>query len=758
MRLPRWTSRIGRRTLVAGSIVLGSLLLIALALGVIYPRVGAYMIRQKVGSKLGAKIGRDIKFGSIDVSLGHAVLRDVNVRGPLDGDTPLVHVDRIDVDFDTWSSLVGSIKIGDAKISNIMFTVRRDAFGRDNVKDVIDRLRGDGAKTGAKKSSSLTSMRPKKITVTGVRMLADDAMTGTTALIDGGDATWTPELLVAHIQGASATTPHAPKADIKSIEVRKATGAPPLVTVGGGELSLWQGMSLSGIGGTVVADKDKPGAYILDFAGGYGGVPGTLWTAKGGFNTREETASVDLVAAKFQLDRLAPILASSAVVDYQATSVDAQLHVSVDRDAAQFSGDMNLSGLNVGHPMIAEQEVHGLDMSAKIAGSYDRSTRTLSLTRGDIVARDVPFSITGTVVNPRHDIVAPEVPKTAPKDSVKDDEDEPVQTSTRGPYGIQIAKLRLVIPPISCQRVLDAIPPEMAPYMQGYKVKGTFDTDVRLEIDWANLDATVLDGHVGINRCRVVDEPADSPKRLAEPFEHDVEVEKGEWVSFVVGPENTDFAPIDQISPYLIKSIMTTEDAGFYQHHGFIVSEFKSALIKDLKARGFKYGASSITMQMVKNVLLYREKTLARKLQELFLTWHVENTLTKDRILEIYFNVIEYGPSLYGIGQASKEYFGKAPKDLNPVEAAFFSSILPNPKDRYKQYCQGSLYKWTQAKIDRILSLELKRDRLTQEEYDKAVATPLVFVKNGTEPEKDCMERVKKAIKDARPTAAPKKE
>jgi hypothetical protein len=545
---------------------------------------------------------------------------------------------------------------------------------------------------------------------------------------------------------------------VKSIEIKKASGAPPTITMQEGELKLWERMSLSGIAGTIVADKDKPGAYVLDFAGGYGGVPGTLWTAKGGFDTHDETASVDLVAAKFQLDRLAPILASSAVVDYQTTSVDAQLHVSVDKNAAQFSGDMNLSGLNVGHPMIADEEVHDLDMSAKIAGSYDRSTRTLSLTRGDIVARDVPFSITGTVVNPRHDVVVPEPVKATATDKDKDDEDEPVQTSTRGPYGIQIAKLRLVIPPMPCQRVLDAIPPEMAPYMQGYKIKGTFDTDVRLEIDWTNLDATVLDGHVGIKNCRVVDEPPDSPKRLAEPFEHEVEVEKGEWVSFDVGPENSDFVPIDQISPYLIKSIMTTEDAGFYQHHGFIVSEFKSALIKDLKARGFKYGASSITMQMVKNVLLYREKTLARKLQELFLTWHVENTLTKDRILEIYFNVIEYGPALYGIGPAAREYFGKAAKDLNPVEAAFFSSILPNPKDRYKQYCQGALYKWTQAKIDRILQLELKRDRLTQEEYDKAIATPLVFVKSSTETEKDCLERVKKAIKNARPTAPPKKE
>jgi membrane peptidoglycan carboxypeptidase len=157
-------------------------------------------------------------------------------------------------------------------------------------------------------------------------------------------------------------------------------------------------------------------------------------------------------------------------------------------------------------------------------------------------------------------------------------------------------------------------------------------------------------------------------------------------------------------------------------------------------------------------VLLYREKTLARKLQELFLTWHVEHTLDKDRIMEIYLNVIEYGPGLYGIGPASWHFFSKPAKDLNPVEAAFFSTILPSPKERYKQYCEGTLTKWTSAKIERILKLELSHDRLTQAEYDTAMATPLVFAKDDSESEDDCLKRVRDAIKKARPTAPPNKD
>jgi membrane peptidoglycan carboxypeptidase len=262
----------------------------------------------------------------------------------------------------------------------------------------------------------------------------------------------------------------------------------------------------------------------------------------------------------------------------------------------------------------------------------------------------------------------------------------------------------------------------------------------------------VLDGHVGINHCRVTKQPEDGPKRLKEEFEHYVEYEAGKWMSFDVGDSNEDFVPFDDISPNLVNSIMSTEDSLFYQHHGFIPSEFRTALVNDLKAGKFTHGASSITMQMVKNVLLYREKTLARKLQELFLTWHVENTLKKDRILEIYFNVIEYGPALYGIGPAARQFFGKAAKDLTPREATYFSSILPAPKERYKQYCAGEVTKMTEEKMNFYLGVMLKRKRLTEEEYEEALKTPLKFVKDTEETEEECLKRTQKAIKNTRST------
>lgn len=712
---------------------------VAVLLLVVYPRVGAKAIREKVTAKLTAKLGRQIRLGKVEVRLGHATIHDLEIRGPNDGELPLVHIETVEVEFDTLASLVGRVRLGEATLDGITITMRRHADGRDNVRDVIERLREKPLSDSDGESSGGGSL-PTSIRVTRGRLLADDVQTGATMLIGDGEATWRPGEIVAQARNVTATTIAAPKASAAQLNITKLNGHPPTLEFEGGELSLWPKLALTGIGGKVIADPSRPGQYTIDLAGGYGGVPGKLWTAKGPFDPRNLTASIDLEAEKFLLDRLAPLLARTAVVDYASTSVDTKIHLDLDPTGGKFAGQFHLRGLNVGHPMIADKEVHDIDLSGKIAGSFDRAKRSLELVQGDFTTRDVPFSLTGEISRTRPgttNLIASEL--------------NPVPVK-RGPAGVQHLRMKLVVPPVDCQRVLAAIPTELAPYMAGYKLRGVFDTNIDLEIDWANLDATKLGGKVGIRQCKVVEQPADSPRRLKGEFEHYVEVEAGKWHTFVVGESNPDFVPLQDISQYLVKSIMSTEDSAFYFHRGFIPSEFRTALISNLKNEKFKHGASSITMQMVKNVLLYREKTLARKLQELFLTWHVENTLSKDRILEIYFNAIEYGPWLYGIGPAAKHFFGKHPKDLNPVEAAFFSTILPAPKDRYLQYCAGTLTKFTKDKIDRILDTMLKRDRLTQAEYDEALATPLLFVKDGDETEAECLRRAYKTIRNSRST------
>jgi membrane peptidoglycan carboxypeptidase len=143
-------------------------------------------------------------------------------------------------------------------------------------------------------------------------------------------------------------------------------------------------------------------------------------------------------------------------------------------------------------------------------------------------------------------------------------------------------------------------------------------------------------------------------------------------------------------------------------------------------------------------VLLSREKTLSRKLQELFLVWYIEQNLSKERILELYFNAIEFGPRLYGIGAATRHYFGKKPSDLTPLEAAFFSSILPSPKRRYVQYCHGTPAAQWDKYIHRIMAKSHERGRITDEEYAEYAPKTLAFDrKEATFTEKQCLEWVK---------------
>jgi hypothetical protein len=772
-RLPWMTDRLKRRLLVAGAAVVGAVVLVIVALTIIYPRMGAWYVRSKVVPRLEAKLGRKVAIGDIDISLGHAVLKNITVRGQGDKDAPLVRLDRVEVTFDTWSSFVANAKIDRIDVKGGAVSVRRAPDGTSNVDDLKDRLRKKPGAGGAKRGGSLSSLRPRLATASGLVVKLDDEqheVHGGAAEIAGtferGKARMTVDGIEVDAEigqwlrdafgktkiniddalgdaldvGLAPDAPApvkaaAPTGPIRVLSAKHVTitdeGDGKKVEITGGELTPWKGLALTGVTGTLREEKDAH-RLAVSLEGGYGGVDEKLWTASGWVDDSGQHGEIELRAARFSLARLRPILEKSSLIDYQKTSVDAELKLTFAGDVTGFVGGFHLHDLTVGHPMLADRPVPDLDVSGDIAGSVDKRTRTLALTRGDFVTRDLPFKLTGTLALPGG------------------------VTAAGGKRERAAMTARFVIPPLPCQKALDAFPPEMMPYLQGYKLKGTFSTDLNVAIDLADLPATQLGGSVALRACRILEVPEDM-ERLKESFEHYVEVEREQWLGFIIGPENPDFVPITEVSPYLLSSIQTTEDNAFYKHRGFITKEFRTALIKNLDAGYFKYGASSITMQTVKNVLLYREKTLSRKLQELFLTYAIEETLEKDRIFEIYVNAIEFGPGLYGIGPAAKHYFGKAAKDITPKEAAFFSSILPSPKQRYRQYCNGTLTKWTGSKIDRILGLMLKRGRITQEEYDAAMATPLVFVKDGSETEDECNKRVTRALKNARPTNPLKK-
>ena len=139
------------------------------------------------------------------------------------------------------------------------------------------------------------------------------------------------------------------------------------------------------------------------------------------------------------------------------------------------------------------------------------------------------------------------------------------------------------------------------------------------------------------------------------------------------------WVPLDRVSPHVIRAVMALEDTAFCSHSGFDWSEVASAVEDRLKG-GRLRGASTISMQTAKNLFLWPDRHIARKALEAPLTVIIETFLDKRRILEIYLNVIEWGPGIYGVEAASRAYFGKSASNLSRREAALLAAVLPNPR------------------------------------------------------------------------------
>ena len=218
--------------------IAASVLCAGLAVGllVIYPRVGARMVREKLVEKLTAKLGRDVRLGAVEVSLGHATIRDLEIRGPNDGELPLAYIAKIEIDFEALPSLIGRIRLGDASLDGVLVNMRRHHDGRDNVRDIIERLQSDDPRRGG---GSGESSMPTSITMLHGKLVVDDAVAGATLLMQDGDATWKPGELDAHMREVTATTIAAPKASAARLDIHKISGQPPTLKIEGGELALW---------------------------------------------------------------------------------------------------------------------------------------------------------------------------------------------------------------------------------------------------------------------------------------------------------------------------------------------------------------------------------------------------------------------------------------------------------------------------------------------------------------------------------------
>jgi monofunctional biosynthetic peptidoglycan transglycosylase len=137
--------------------------------------------------------------------------------------------------------------------------------------------------------------------------------------------------------------------------------------------------------------------------------------------------------------------------------------------------------------------------------------------------------------------------------------------------------------------------------------------------------------------------------------------------------------PYAAISPHLKRAVLAAEDIGFFSHRGFDLFELRAALEKAVEEGEVPRGASTITQQQAKNLWLSPSRSPWRKGKEAILTWQLERTLSKRRILELYLNVVQFGPGVYGAEAGAHRFFGKAAAHLTEDEAAQLAAGLPRP-------------------------------------------------------------------------------
>jgi hypothetical protein len=331
----------------------------------------------------------------------------------------------------------------------------------------------------------------------------------------------------------------------------------------------------------------------------------------------------------------------------QATlAADGVADLSEDFELAELNGKVSVHGLLLQRRELSPQIVGPWSFEASLKARARLDGSELTVTSSEAHFGEVRAELSGQVV-------------TAP--------------------GRRHVEGRLRVPLSGCQSVLEAMPNGLLPLVGGLRLSGSFGIDLQVRYDLrAPQDTRVV---LAVqNECRVKDVPAAlSPNRFEHPFLREVKGPDGSPMSLESGPGTSSWVSIDDMSRHLESAVLICEDSRFYVHAGFDFQALENALKDDLKQGRFARGASTLSMQLAKNLYLGKEKTLGRKLQEALLTMLLEQKLDKRRILELYLNVVELGPGLYGVGDAAQYYFATPARALTLGQSLYLASLLPNP-------------------------------------------------------------------------------
>ena len=352
------------------------------------------------------------------------------------------------------------------------------------------------------------------------------------------------------------------------------------------------------------------------------------------------------------------------------------------------SGRLRQAALSA--PLLADRPVTGVDVMAEFAGTWHPGETRLGPFTARVTLPPVHFAVAGTELH-----------------------------WTPASYRVEMTAN---LPATGCADLLAAVPGDLLGEASAFSLSGTLQGRARVRLDDVRLEATDLQVEVE-NDCRAVAVPPRAFGLEQGTFTYTMTTAEGGRRQRTVGVGTPQWHTLPEVSPLVIAAVLVQEDAGFYGHDGFSLPAIRASLVSDLEAGGTRRGASTITMQLARNLFLRRNKTLERKAQEVVYTWWLEKTLGKDRILEMYLNIVEFGPRVYGVGAASRYYFQRDALGLNAAQAAFLASVLPAPYRAHREIAAaGALPAELAGQIRGLLGRMAAAGRLSPEQLRAALA------------------------------------
>jgi hypothetical protein len=373
-----------------------------------------------------------------------------------------------------------------------------------------------------------------------------------------------------------------------------------------------------------------------------------------------------------------------AGVDRALLRLELEGKLSADGESAEVSTTGEMRGITWHHPKVAPDPLTGIEFSWAGRGGLKLDGSALHVEQGEVTFGAVTATAKGALTRER---------------------------------GRLVAAASLDVPVASCEDMFRSLPVAIVPLLQGARFGGSFSWQASLKIDTDKPAATEAKWRMQ-NDCRLLEVPTNAdPKIFKQPFSREVPGTDGQLLTVWSGPGAEEWVPLSQISRYLEIAVLVTEDGGFRAHRGFDQQAIESAIRQNLRAGKYVRGASTISMQLAKNLYLSPDKQLARKVQEALLTMLLEQELQKDEILELYFNVIEFGPDVWGVGMAADHYFNAKPRELSLAQSFFLASLLPNPTANHFQE-DGFLKPGWRKYLRRLMQIAHERERISAEELD----------------------------------------